>query len=222
MESLKRQKGVKSLSPSVQPAKLFRLHQDVQPAEFILENDVCTIGRSSMCDVVTPLQTVSRLHAKIELEGPRYVLHDMNSANGTFVSGRRILEPHLLQNDDVIGLGMPTPLLRFHDPDPTAPVQSQLRYDERAMVFFWNQQQIDLTAQEFRLMYHLYRHTGDVCTRKSCSEAIWNRGYDPGFDDDNLDRTISNIRGKLRSLDSSVDPIEIIKTRRGLGYELIL
>jgi DNA-binding response OmpR family regulator len=211
------------LSSSGQCAKLFSVHAIVQPAEFVLESDVCTIGRSAMCDiVVTQQKTVSRLHAKIEREGPRYVLRDANSANGTFVNGRRIVEPHLLGDDDIIGLGTPTALLRFSDPDPTASIQGQLYYNERTMTFFINQQEIDLTLHEFRLLYHLYQHVGDVCTRESCAEAIWKRMYDPGPDDEGLDRTVSNLRSKLGKFDSPLDPGEMIKTRRGLGYELIL
>lgn len=212
--------------PAADPlAKVFSLGENTQPAEFVLEADVCTIGRSVTCDIIiTRRQTVSRLHAKIEREGPRYVLHDANSANGTFVNGRRINEPHLLGDDDTIGLGTPTPLLRFSDPDPTATftVQGLLHYNEHTMTFFLDQQKIDLTPYEFRLLHHLYQHAGDVCTRESCAEAVWDRNYDPGPDDDNLDRTVSNIRGKLRKLGLTVDPAEIVKTRRGLGYELIL
>lgn len=92
--------------PPIQFATLYRLQQSIQPAEFVLKGDVCTIGRSSMCDIVlVEHKTVSRLHAKIEREGLRYVLSDTNSANGTFVNERRIHEPYLLQNEDVIGLG---------------------------------------------------------------------------------------------------------------------
>jgi len=150
-------------------------------------------------------------------------LRDANSAHGTFVNERRIYEPHLLQNADAIGLGTPQPLLRFADPDPTDLVEAgRLHYEARTLKFFWNKVHVDLTPNEFRLLHHLYQHLGDVCTRESCAEAIWQRAYDPGPDDEGLDRTISNIRRKIRQLDPAAEPAEIIKTRRGLGYELIL
>lgn len=209
--------------PSFQFAKLFGLDKNVQPSEYVLSSDICTLGRSEMCDVVIEQQkTISRLHAKIELDGPRYVLHDANSANGTFVNGHRIREPHLLKHDDVIGLGTPMALLRFNDPDPTLPVKGRLNYDGQVMMFFLDQQPLELTPNEFRLLHHLFQHAGDVCTRQSCSEAVWQREYDPGPDDENLDRTISNIRAKLRQIDGAIDPAEVVKTRRGLGYELTL
>jgi DNA-binding response OmpR family regulator len=213
---------MQSLPPAGQLAKVFSLQENTQPAEFVLEADVCTIGRSVTCDIViTQRQTVSRLHAKIERKGPRYVLRDASSANGTFVNGSRIYEPHLLGDDDVIGLGTPTALLRFSDPDPTAQIQAQLSYDGRTMTFFLNRQAMHLTPGEFRLLNHLYQHSGDVCTRESCAMVIWQRAYDPGPDDEGLYRTVSNLRRKLRELDPTIDPAEIIKTRRGLGYELV-
>ena len=181
------------------------------------------MGRSPMCDIVlTKQKTVSRLHAKIEREGPRYVLRDANSANGTFVNEYRISEPHLLQDEDMIGLGTPQAMLRFSDPDPTDVVMDYLYYNARNMKFFVNQQYLDLTPNEFRLLHHLHQHISDVCTRESCAIAVWSRDYDPGPDDEGLDRLVSNIRRKIRRLDPKVTAVEIIKTRRGLGYELVL
>lgn len=210
-------------SPPIQFATLYSLHDYVRPAELVLENEVCTIGRSTLCDVVVADQKiVSRLHAKIERQGPRYFLVDANSANGTFVNEQRISEPHLLQDDDLIGLGTPYGALRFSDPDPTDRVAGRLHYDAGSMRFFLNLQHLELTPGEFHFLHHLYRHVGDVCTRQSCAEAVWSREYDPGPDDEGLDRIVSNIRGKMRRLDPNTDPFDILKTRRGLGYELVL
>ena len=211
------------LPASFQFAKLMSQQKNVQPVEFVLDTEVCTLGRSPMCDVVvTQQKTVSRLHAKIELEGPRYILYDANSANGTFVNGHRTREPYLLKHEDDIGLGTPTAMLRFNDPDPTAPVQGLLHFDDQAMFFFLNNKKIELTPHQLRFLHHLYQHAGDVCTRESCAEAVWKRDFEPGPDYDNLDRIVSNIRSKLRRLDPTLDPAGLIKTRRGLGFELIL
>lgn len=86
---------------------LISLHQDGQTSKTILETDVCTLGRSPTCQIVVQNKIVSRLHARIELdEGRRYILHDAESANGTFVNGHRISEPYLLRDGDEIGLGI--------------------------------------------------------------------------------------------------------------------
>jgi len=203
----------------MQHARLVALHDDVQPPSQTLDADICTIGRSPVCQVIVVRNLVSRLHARIERNGPRYVLHDAGSANGTFVNSHRIHGPHLLANNDQIGLGAPGGLLRFVDPDPTFVPTHRLHYDERAMAFTVGQQLLDLTPAQFRLLLYLYQHAGDLCMRESCAEALWGRDYDPGLDADALDRTISSLRIRLREADPSAD---FIQTRRGLGYTLSL
>lgn len=202
---------------STHPPRIVALHEDVQPTTYLIETDVCTIGRSPMCHIVVSRNTVSRLHAKIERDGPRYVLSDANSANGTFVNGRRIREPHLLEDKDRVGLSTEIAFLRFEDPDTTVQIVARLRYDREAMSFFLNQNPLDLTPTQFQLLRHLYRHIGSICTRESCAEAIWGRDYDPDRDAEALDKAISNLRRRLRKVDPEAN---LIETRRGVGYVL--
>jgi DNA-binding response OmpR family regulator len=166
-----------------------------------------------------PRNTVSRIHARIERDGLRYLLHDAGSANGTFVNSLRINQPHLLKDRDSIGLGAATPVLRFADPDPTFVPAGRLRYDQPTMRFFLDQQPLDLTPVQFRLLSHLYQNAGNLCTRESCAMAIWGRDYNPGMDAAALDRAIANLRRIVRELDPTS---EAIQTRRGLGYVLEL
>lgn len=208
--------------PIKQKAGLLRLQENITPSEFILDSPLCTIGRAPTCNIVIaqPEQKiVSRLHAKIVQDGPRYLLYDHHSANGTFVNEYRISQPHLLKHDDVIGLGAPLPLLRFNDPDPTDVMNNRLNYNPEIMTFFLDHQPLNLTPYELRLLYCLYQQAGEVCSREVCAEVIWQREYDPGPDDDNLDRIMSNIRQKLRAVDTEAD--QIIQTHRGLGYRYI-
>lgn len=200
-------------------AHLIALHEEIQPGEWILEADVYSLGRSPLCQIVVQRSTVSRLHAKIERDGPRYVLVDTGSANGTFVNGQRLNAPHVLSDRDLIGLGAATALLRFLDPDPTVVPKTRLRYDERSMLFLLDNQPLDLTPAQFRLLYHLYQFAGAVCTRESCAEALWGREYEPGLDADALDRAFSSLRSQLRRTAARAD---LIETRRGLGYVLNL
>jgi DNA-binding response OmpR family regulator len=204
---------------SPQPPVLLALHTDVHPDEYLIEIEQIMIGRAQMCQIVIPGKTISRVHAIIEREGARYLIRDANSANGTYVNGRRIYEPQLLKDQDVIGLGNPEALLRFEDADSTVQVPGQLQYDERGMLFLLDQKPLDLTPNQFRLLYHLYQHVGQVCSREACAEAIWGRAYNPDLDDDALDRVASNLRRQLREINSASD---ILQTRRGLGYALIL
>jgi DNA-binding response OmpR family regulator len=197
--------------------RLLAIEPDVRPAELVLETDTCTLGRSALCEIVIPRETVSRLHARVVREGPRFLLHDAGSANGTFVNGERLTAPRLLADRDRIGLGSPAPLLSYADPDPTIVATGRLRFDERALRFSLGGQPVELTPNELRLVRFLHQHAGQVRTREQCAEAIWGPDYAPGWESDALDRVVSNLRGKLRRL----DPSELIRTRPGLGYELI-
>lgn len=204
-------------SPAAPVPRLLALETDIQPAEFGLEAEVISLGRSALCDIVVPRETVSRLHARIVRDGPRYLLHDAGSVNGTFVNGERLTVAHLLGHRDQIGLGSPAPLLAYADPDPTVIASSRLRYDERTLRFSLANQPLELTPNELRLLRYLHQHAGQVCTREQCAEAIWGQDYAPGWDADALDRVVSNLRGKLRRIEAS----EVVRTRPGLGYELI-
>lgn len=199
-------------------ARLVALHEDVSPAEFLLSGAEHTLGRSSLCDIVVHRQTISRVHARIVREGPRYTLRDAGSANGTYLNGQPIGGPQVLGDCDTIGLGAAGELLRFVDPDPTVVPTSRLRLDERTQSFFLGPQPLPLPPGQQRLLTYLYRRLGELCTREECAQAIWGRDYDPGLDAEALDRTISNLRSALRRLDPVAD---LLQTRRGLGYTLL-
>jgi pSer/pThr/pTyr-binding forkhead associated (FHA) protein len=96
----------------IQPARLIRLEAE-QPATYLIEDDILTIGRSLLCQLRVLHPIVSRLHAKVERNGTQYLLSDIGSANGTFLNGRRLWKPHLLLDGDLIGLGSAAPILRF-------------------------------------------------------------------------------------------------------------
>ena len=64
-----------------------------------------TIGRSDKNDIVLADPTVSPRHARIIKRGPRVILADLSSDNGTWVNGHLVLEPHRLTCDDRIEIG---------------------------------------------------------------------------------------------------------------------
>jgi DNA-binding response OmpR family regulator len=198
-------------------ARVIALHADVEPYEYMLDTSICTIGRSTICRIVVERSVVSRLHARITRDGLRYLLSDAGSANGTFVNGRKINEPHILKDRDLIGLGAAQDLLRFVDPDPTFIPSGRLVYNEPVMSFLFDGQALDLSPAQHRLLLHLYRNIGSMCTRESCAEALWGSAYAPGADADALDRAISKLRQKLRRIDRNAT---LIETRRTLGYIL--
>jgi FHA domain-containing protein/uncharacterized protein DUF1707 len=62
------------------------------------------IGRSSGCQLVLSDDTVSRRHAELFVEEGRWLLRDLDSSNGTWVNGRRIVEAEV-RPGDVVHLG---------------------------------------------------------------------------------------------------------------------
>lgn len=73
--------------------------------------------------------------------------------------------------------------------------------------------EIGLTATEFRLLYELARHTGQVLTREKLLELVW--GYSYLGDSRLVDVHIQRLRAKIED-----DPSQprLIVTVRGVGY----
>ncbi|MEJ2208222.1 MAG: FHA domain-containing protein [Anaerolineae bacterium] len=72
---------------------------------FPLGFEVVTIGRQGDNAIILADPGVSRHHAEISMQGGRWVIRDLDSANGTFVNGRRIVEPRLLRHGDLVRIG---------------------------------------------------------------------------------------------------------------------
>jgi DNA-binding response OmpR family regulator len=196
------------------------LSEVVTPPQLALIDDICTIGRGQACTLVVNNPLVSRLHAKIERSGPHYILADAGSANGTYLNGRRIIEPRQLRSDDQIGLGTPAALLRFTDPEATVLTEGVLRYDERIRAFFLDSTVLDLSSSQFQLLLHLYLHAGELCSRASCAQALWGRDFNPELDQGALNTAVSELRGVMSRAKPGTE--KLIVARRGFGYELQL
>jgi pSer/pThr/pTyr-binding forkhead associated (FHA) protein len=65
---------------------------------------VNTLGRAQGTTIVLPDAHLSRFHARIDLEEHGFILVDLESANGTFVGGRRVTR-HPLEPGDRLQLG---------------------------------------------------------------------------------------------------------------------
>jgi len=65
------------------------------------ETTTLTIGRKEDNDIVIDNPAVSGHHAKIMKIGNKYFIEDLNSTNGTFISGRKILKAELENNMQV-------------------------------------------------------------------------------------------------------------------------
>ncbi len=87
-----------------------------------LDADRLTLGKDPSNDVVLGADpTVSRLHAVLERFSAGWTIRDLNSRNGTFVNGERILSASRLRAGDEIRLGATRLLFRSDEAlDPVA------------------------------------------------------------------------------------------------------
>ena len=75
-------------------SRSYRFHQDVT-----------TIGRTSGNDLVIAGRTVSRRHARLWFDSGRWILEDLQSANGTRVNNTLINQPIVLKDGDIVSFG---------------------------------------------------------------------------------------------------------------------
>ncbi len=72
---------------------------------FELNGNEISIGRDIGNDIVINDAEVSRNHARFILEGDRYKIEDLNSTNGTYIDGQRLIGPHLMAIGEIIMFG---------------------------------------------------------------------------------------------------------------------
>jgi len=77
------------------------LMQGEDRREILIEKPDASIGRSSENAVPIPDRRLSRRHARIERDALRFLLKDLNSANGTWLNRRRVASERLLQGDEI-------------------------------------------------------------------------------------------------------------------------
>lgn len=88
------------------------------------------IGRSVGCSVRLDDSEVSRQHARITHNGQDFVLKDLNSANGTKVNGRAVIE-RVLCNGDSLQIGSNVITFQLSDShNPPVPSANQIRFVE--------------------------------------------------------------------------------------------
>ena len=92
---------------------------------FYLDKPVLSIGRLASNDIWLADPFVSRQHCVIRNEDGRYVIEDLNSANGTYVDGERI-HSRLLEDGSQIRIGISQFAVRFQNPEEAMAVSQDL------------------------------------------------------------------------------------------------
>ena len=108
-------------------ARLLILRGETLDREVELKNKTLRLGRGSQNDVMLEDEgkSVSRNHAEIRYEGGRYVLVDLESQNGVWVSGAKV--PYVVLEPNVVASVGPVPADAGAG-GGSAPVRSDSRY----------------------------------------------------------------------------------------------
>lgn len=99
--------------------------------------------------------------------------------------------------------------------EPEMPTVSGLTLNPTRGTASANGQSTELTRNELQILACLMEHAGEIVSRADLIEALWNnRIY---IDDNTLSVNMTRLRTKLNELGLP----DFIKTRRGMGYQII-
>lgn len=194
---------------------------------WLLEHAVI-IGRDPSCELIINDRQVSRFHARFEPTSQGVFLEDLGSKNGTYCNGRRVDEPLLLKDGDLIQVAL-VQHFAFLTSDATMPIetdllpadrsQRQLQLDPRSRRVWVNGKEVvpPLSAQQFRLLHTLDRHHGQVVSRQELIDDVWGTDEAAGVSEQAFDALVRRLRDRLVGL----DPVHgYIITVRGHGLRL--
>ena len=185
-----------------------------------------TIGRDPACEVIVPSRQVSRLHARLTVQGSGALLEDLDSRNGTFYLGKPVHAPVLLSDGDTFSVAY-TQQFVFFLSDATLPLeglgnrflQGRLRLDEGTKDVWLSEQKLapPLSPEQFRLLKELYDHQGQVVSREELFSAVWGQEAFGGVSEAAFDALVRRLRRRLAEVDPRHD---YITTVRGYGLRL--
>jgi pSer/pThr/pTyr-binding forkhead associated (FHA) protein len=182
-----------------------------------------SIGRGPENDVVLDSPHASRNHARVELEGSGYVLHDLGSKNGVTVNGHRVHDPLPLSQGDVIELpGLTFTFDLSEDTVTVGPAAAArndvIRVDTVTAEVWVRGESVRVSAKEYLALAHLYQHLGALISKEVLATVVWPE-YEGNVSDYNVEQLISRLRRKIE-----VEPEhpQHLLTVRGLGYRLVI
>ncbi|HSM58609.1 MAG TPA: FHA domain-containing protein [Candidatus Sulfomarinibacteraceae bacterium] len=192
--------------------------------QWTVDADPFIIGRGSDCHIVLPERQVSRHHVKITRENGQYLLHDLQSKNGTHLNGVQVTGSAPLHDGDEIQIALCVKLLfvgtdatlplTFEQPTPTGNLV--LDSEQRAVTINGEELDPPLSLAQFRLLQTLYEAEGAVVDRDAIVEAVWPGTEGIGVSEQAIDALVRRLRDRLVELDD----YEYVVTVRGHGFRL--
>ena len=96
--------------------------------EVVSDRPTLRLGADPLCDFVLSDPTVSRNHAEVRMRGGNYVLVDLNSTNGTFISDERVSQ-HQLTDGQTFRLGRTELILEVRTEKVAIRTTQRTQYD---------------------------------------------------------------------------------------------
>jgi len=191
---------------------------DAANRRFALGAQPMLLGRSEKCAVYIADARASRRHAQIAWDGETSTLTDLDSANGTFLNGRRISAPETLRDGDEIAIA--SAVFTFHDPDATLRAANMplLVVDARSGEIWVNRKPVSLSPKEQALFDLLYRNAGKPVSKQQIAEAVWPE-YAAQVYDYQIESLVKRLREKIEP--DPANPVLIV-TLHGRGYKLVV
>lgn len=199
---------------------------------WLLDSDVVIIGREAgETDLLLPERQVSRKHAKIERTETGFLLTDLESKNGTFLNGKELREPKMLQDGDEIQIALSVKIA-FVGSDATAPLNARpisrgmkaavrgIRLDKEGRRIFVAEMELDppLSLQQYRLLEMLIDANGGVVPRQQLVEYVWEGESAYGVSEQAIDALVRRLRDRLAERDPEHDYIVTVRGH-GLRFE---
>ncbi len=199
---------------------------------WLLDSDVVIIGREAgETDLLLPERQVSRKHAKIERTETGFLLTDLESKNGTFLNGKELREPKILQDGDEIQIALSVKIA-FVGSDATAPLNARpisrgmkaavrgIRLDKEGRRIFVAEMELDppLSLQQYRLLEMLIDANGGVVPRHQLVEHVWEGESAYGVSEQAIDALVRRLRDRLAERDPEHDYIVTVRGH-GLRFE---
>lgn len=187
-------------------------------------NKTLVLGREPSCDVVITDRQISRFHARLTPTPEGVILEDLGSKNGTHRNGSLLTAPVVLQDGDLLSIAMAQQFI-FLVSDATTPLlegspaSGRLMMDLKSRRVWVNHQQLvpPLSAQQFKLLWLLYKNNGEVVTRADLVAEVWGDEQSAGVSDQALDALVRRLRERIAALDPTH---QYITTVRGHGIRL--
>lgn len=191
---------------------------------WVIDKEKFVIGRGNDCEVILPERQISRYHAEILRESDRYLLHDLDSKNGTHLNGAQVKGTAPLSDGDEIQIALCVKLL-FVGTDATVPLTTEgiitkgkleLDPDQRSVRIGQVLLNPPLSLAQFRLLEALYEADGAVVDRERIVDVVWPGTDGIGVTEQAIDALVRRLRDRLTELDDH----EYVVTVRGHGFRL--